>query len=136
MATQAGTSAARLGFAPGQVVQEFGWDDDVDDDLRADIEQIVGSQLVDEDYGDVSDAVVIWWRDGDGDLTDMLVDSLNMLDDGGLVWLFTPKAGRVGSVDQNEITEAATTSGMHAMNTYSVARDWTATRLANRGRGR
>jgi hypothetical protein len=136
MANQADASAARLGLSAGQVVQEFGWDDDVDDDLRAAIEGVCGSELADEDYGDVADAVVIWWREGDGDLTDMLVDALNMLDDGGAVWVFTPKSGRVGEVGHNDIEEAATTAGLHAMNTFSVAPDWTATRLSNRGRGK
>jgi len=136
MAKQAGAPATRLGFEAGQVVQEFGWDHDVDDNLRADIEEITGSELADEDYGDVADAVTIWWREGDGDLTDMLVDALNMLDDGGAVWLFTPKSGRSGQVNHNEIEEAAKTAGLHAMNTFSVAPDWTATRLANRGRGK
>ena len=31
--------------------------------------------LVDEDYDDVADAVVLWFRDEDGDLTDALVDA-------------------------------------------------------------
>ncbi len=30
--------ASKLGLTPGQVVQEIGWDDDVDDDLRVAIE--------------------------------------------------------------------------------------------------
>ncbi len=128
--------AARLGFGPGQVVQEFGWGDDVDEGLRAAIEDVVGSELVDEDYDDVTDGVIVWWRDGDGDLTDMLVDALTVLDDGGLVWLLTPKPGRDGHVGHNEIQEAATTAGLHAMTTLAVASDWSATKLANRGRGR
>src|SRR5436305_14294446 len=65
--------AARLGFQPGQVVQEIGYDDDVDQELREAIEEITGQDLVDEDYDDVADAVVLWFRDEDGDLTDALV---------------------------------------------------------------
>ncbi|MGW9039287.1 DUF3052 family protein, partial [Streptomyces sp. NPDC055721] len=42
--------AARLGFEPGQVVQEIGYDDDVDQDLREGIESIIGAELVDEEY--------------------------------------------------------------------------------------
>lgn len=132
-ATQA---AVRLGFTSGQVVQEFGFDDDVDSDLRAAIEASTGTDLVDEDYDDVTDAVVIWWRDEDGDLTDSLVDAQTVLDDGGSIWVFTPKAGRTGHVDHGDIEEAATTAGLHATSTFSIAPDWSATRLGNRGRGK
>jgi hypothetical protein len=133
--------AARLGFKAGQLVQEFGWDTDADEALRdAIVDQIAGGdppgELADEDYDGVADAVLIWWRDGDGDLTDMLVDALTALDDGGAVWLLTPKAGRKGAVQQFDVEEAATTAGLHAMNAVPVADSWTATRLGNRGRGR
>ncbi|CAM3175049.1 DUF3052 domain-containing protein [Streptomyces albus] len=77
--------AARLGFQPGQVVQEIGYDDDVDQELRESIEEITGTELVDEDYGDVADAVVLWFRDEDGDLTDALVDATTMIDEGAPV---------------------------------------------------
>lgn len=136
MGKQAESPAARFGFAHGQVVQEFGWGDDVDDALRAEVEAAVGSELVDEDYDDVTDGVIAWWRDDDGDLTDMLVDVLTVLDDGGLIWLLTPKPGRDGHVGHDEIQEAATTAGLHATSTFAVAPDWSATKLANRGRGR
>ena len=69
--------AARLGFQPGQVVQEIGYDDDVDQELREGIEAVIGQELVDEDYDDVADAVVLWFRDEDGDLTDALVDAIS-----------------------------------------------------------
>lgn len=128
--------AGRLGFAAGQVVQEFGYADDVDDDLRAGIEEIIGSELVDEDYDDVTDGVVLWWRDDDGDLTDALVDVRASLDDGGLIWIFTRKAGRSGHVNHSEIEDAATTAGLHATSTLAIAADWSATRLGTRGRGR
>ncbi|MCL1799842.1 MAG: DUF3052 domain-containing protein [Promicromonosporaceae bacterium] len=125
---------SRLEFAPGQVVQEFGWDDDVDDSIRMGIEGV--AELVDEDYDDVSDAVIIWYRADDDDLGDTLVDSMNMLEDGGAIWLFTPKPGRAGYVDHAEIAEAANLTGLHATNTFDLAKDWTATALANRGRRR
>ena len=86
--------AARLGLKAGQVVQEFGYDEDVDDDLRLAIETLTGNELADEDAQDVVDAALYWWRDGDGDLVDSLVDALTNLVDGGVIWLLTPKAGR------------------------------------------
>lgn len=135
-AKAAGGSAARLGLTPGQVVQEFGYGDDVDEAFRAAVEEVVGSELVDEDYDDVCDAVLLWWRDDDGDLADMLVDVQTTLEDGGMVWLLTPKAGRDGHVNHSDIEEAATTAGLHATTTLAVAADWSATRLSPRGRPR
>ena len=67
--------AERLGIKPGQVVQEIGYDDDCDEQLRGAITRIDGVELVDEDYDDVVDVVLLWWRDGDGDLVDALVDA-------------------------------------------------------------
>jgi hypothetical protein len=132
----AAQAASRLGFAPGQVIQEFGYDDDVDEGLRAGVEALTGNDLVDEDYDDVTDGVVIWFRDGDGDLADSLVDALTVLDGSGPIWVLTPKAGRPGQVSHSDIEEAATTAGLHPMSTFAAAADWSATRLATRGRGR
>ena len=66
----------RLGFQPGQVVQELGYDDDVDQDVREAVEDLTGSELVDEDYDDVADAVLMWFREDseDGDLRQCLGD--------------------------------------------------------------
>lgn len=127
---------SRLGFASGQVVQEFGYDDDVDHELRRTMEAVTGSALVDEDYDDVTDAALLWWRAEDGDLTDALVDAQTVLDDGAAIWVLTPKSGRPGHVDHNEIEEAATTAGLHATSTMPVAQDWSATKLGARGRGK
>ena len=38
-----------FGFTKGSVVQEFGYDDDVDDVVRESIESAIGRELVDED---------------------------------------------------------------------------------------
>lgn len=123
-------TAARLGFKPQTVVQELGWDDDVDDDLRLAIERQTGNELVGGEYGDVVDGVVMWWRDGDGDLIDALVDTLQDLVEGGTVWLLTPKVGRDGYVDNAEIAEAAPVAGLSTTTTSSACADWAATRLA------
>ena len=125
--TNAGT---RMGFAPGNVVQELGWDEDVDDDLRVQIEDAVDGDLVDGDYGNVVDAVLLWWRDEDGDLVDALVDSLTDLVSGGVIWLLTPKVGRPNAVDAADVTEAAPVAGLAVTTTAMVSNDWTATRLA------
>lgn len=41
------------------MVQELGWDDDVDEDLRRRIEDILGDELVDDNFGERVDAVVV-----------------------------------------------------------------------------
>lgn len=131
--------AGRLNLTPGQVVQEFGYDSDCDEDLRAEVESAVGAPLEDESYGDVIDVALVWWRDDDGDtqdLTDALTDALTTLEDGGLIWVLAPKAGREGHVSPAEVEEAATTAGLHTTSTLSVAPAWSAFRLTSRGRGR
>ena len=124
--------AGRLGFRAGQVVQELGVDDDCDDALRSAVAELTGTELVDEDYEDVVDAVLLWWRDDDGDLVDALVDALVNLDDGGVVWLLTPKAGRDGHVEPGEIGDAAPTAGLHQTSSISAAPEWSGTRLVAR----
>ncbi|MDH2389327.1 MULTISPECIES: DUF3052 domain-containing protein [Streptomyces] len=122
--------AGKLGFSPGQVVQEIGYDDDVDQDLREGIESVIGQELVDEDYDDVADAVVLWFRDEDGDLTDALVDAIGLLDEGGVICLLTPKTGRDGYVEPSDVIDAAKTAGLSSSKSISVGKDWSGVRLA------
>ncbi|MFG2285579.1 DUF3052 domain-containing protein [Streptomyces sp. NPDC048595] len=121
--------AARLGFEPGQVVQEIGYDDDVDQDLREGIETVIGQDLVDEDYDDVCDVVLLWFRDEDGDLTDALVDAIGLIDEGGQIWLLTPKTGRDGYVEPSDINEAAQTAGLSQTKSINAGKDWAGSRL-------
>ena len=122
-------AGARMGFGPGSVVQELGWDEDVDDELRIEIEDTVDGDLVDGDYGNVVDGVLLWWRDGDGDLVDGLFDSITDLVGGGVIWLLTPKIGRPNAVDPADIAEAAPIAGLSLTTTAAVSKDWVATRL-------
>lgn len=119
----------RLGIKPGYVVQELGYDDDCDEDLRDAIADVNGVELVDEDYDDVVDVVLLWWREDDGDLVDTLVDAVSPLTDGGYIWLLTPKAGREGHVEPSDIREAAPTAGLSQTSSLSAGRDWSGTRL-------
>ncbi|CAN5594628.1 DUF3052 domain-containing protein [soil metagenome] len=121
--------AARLGLQAGQVVQEIGYDDDCDDPLRSAISEHTGNPLVGEDYDDVVDVVLLWWREDDGDLIDALVDGLTALASGGVIWLLTPKGGRAGHVEPSDIAEAAPTAGLSATTSVSAARHWSGTRL-------
>ena len=119
----------RLGLSAGMVVQELGWDSDTDDQLRMAIEDAIDADLVDGDYGNVVDAVILWWRADDGDLVDGLVDALTDLVGGGSIWLLTPKVGRPGAVDATDIAEAAPVAGLAQTTTAAVSADWSATRL-------
>jgi hypothetical protein len=129
--TQAGTvsPATRLGLTPGMVIQELGWDSDADDALRMAIEDTVDGDMVDGDYGNVVDAVLLWWRSEDGDLVDGLVDALTDLVGGGAIWLLTPKVGRSNAVDPADIAEAAPIAGLSQTTTAAVSKEWSATRL-------
>ena len=124
-----GNAAERLGLTAGMVVQELGWDSDTDDGLRVAIEDTIDGDMVDGDYGNVVDAVILWWREEDGDLVDGLVDSLTDLVGGGAIWLLTPKVGRPNAVDPADIAEAAPVAGLQQTTTAVVSNDWMATRL-------
>ncbi|MFD6231466.1 DUF3052 domain-containing protein [Streptomyces sp. NPDC060232] len=127
-ADHAESLAARLGFQSEQVVQEIGYDDDVDQEFRDLVEELVG-ELVDEDYDDVADAVLLWFREDDGDLTDALVDATELVEDGALILLLTPKTGRDGYVEASDISEAAETAGLSQTRSVSVGKEWAATKL-------
>ena len=86
--------AERLGIKPGQVVQESATTTTAMSSCGMRSPRQKDIELVDEDYDDVVDVVLLWWRDGDGDLFDALADALTPLADGGYIWLLTPKAGR------------------------------------------
>lgn len=125
---------ARFSWEPGQIVQEFGYDADVSVALRSAIEEATGEALVDEDYGDVTDAAIVWFREGDDDLADLLMDVQSLLDSGGDVWLLTPKAGRPGHVQPRDVQESASLAGLHATSTFVVDATWTVTQLGEKGR--
>ncbi|MBA8795763.1 hypothetical protein FHX74_003404 [Friedmanniella endophytica] len=119
---------SKMGLKPGLVVQELGWDEDADDDIRVAIEDAVDGELVEEAMEAV-DVVLLWWRDGDGDLVDGLVDALTDLDDSGYIWLLTPKVGRDGFVDATDVAEGAVTAGLAVTSTFSLSSDWSASKL-------
>jgi hypothetical protein len=127
-AADAQNYAQKLGITHGLVVQELGWDEDVDDDLRADVEDAIGGELVDEDSDEVIDVVLLWWRDGDGDLVGALMDAIAPLADEGFVWVLTPKTGQPGHVEPSEIAESAPTAGLTQTSAISLG-SWAGSRL-------
>lgn len=124
--------AQRMGFKPGMVVQELGWDSDVDEDLRAAVEDLVGEEMVDEDADDVVEGVLLWYREDDGDLVDILMDAIAPLADNGFIWLLTPKRGRPGYVEPSDIAESAPIAGLSQTSLVTVGPDWSGARLVPR----
>lgn len=121
--------AERLGIKPGMVVLETGHDDDADEELRDSVAELSGTELVNDDSDEVVDVVMLWWRDGDGDLVDALINALGPLTDNGVVWLLTPKTGREGHVEPSEINESAPTAGLQQTSSISATREWAGARL-------
>lgn len=121
--------AGKLGVEPGMVVQELGYDEDVDEAVRDAVEERAGDALLDEDADDVVDLVLLWWREGDGDLVDALVDAGGPLAESGVIWVLTPKTGKPGHVEPSEIAEAAPTAGLSQTSNVSVSEQWAGARL-------
>jgi len=122
------SSAQRLGIQHDQIVQELGWDEDSDDELRADVEDACGTELLDEDADEVIDVVLLWWREGDGDLVDRLMDAIVPLAEDGVIWVLTPKTGKPGHVQPADIAEAAPTAGLMQTSSANLG-DWSGSRL-------
>jgi hypothetical protein len=121
-----------MGLKPGELVLELGGGSDTDQSLRTKISEITGTLLIENQTEEVVDAVIIWWREGDGELEDELVDALTYLSEAGSIWVLTPKAGRDGHVEPSDIQDAAPNVGLSQTSTFAVASDWTATRLVAR----
>ena len=126
---RAAAAVSRLGLRAGNVVGEIGYDDDVDSSLRDGIESVTGNELLDEDADEVLDAALLWWREGDGDLTDALVDAITLLADDGVIWLLSPRTGRDGYVDPSDIGDAVRTAGLEKTTSGPAAGDWMMTKL-------
>ncbi|MGI8522601.1 MAG: DUF3052 domain-containing protein [Nocardioides sp.] len=127
--------ADRLGIQPGMVVQELGYDEDCDEELRDAVVDRAG-EFVEEDSDEVVDVVLLWWREDDGDLVDALVDAIGPLADNGVVWLLSPKTGRPGHVEASDISEAAPTAGLQQTSTINAGQDWSGARLTTPRSGR
>lgn len=120
--------AGKLGVEPGMVVQELGWDTDVDEAVRDAVEERAGDDLLDEDAVDVVDLVLMWWREGT--VTWSTRSSTPVaLAESGVIWVLTPRTGRPGHVEPSEIAEAAPTAGLSQTSNVSVGETWAGARL-------
>jgi hypothetical protein len=125
-----------MGLAKDDLILEVGRDSDCDSTFRDQLMAITGTQFLEGSTSEVVDAVIIWWREGDGDLVDELMDALTYLSETGPIWVFTPKVGRDGHVEPSDIQDAAPIAGLSVTSTIALAKDWTATRLVARKAGK
>ena len=125
-----------MGMKKGDLILEVGRGDDCDFTVRELISKITETEFIEGHTQEVVDAVMIWWRDGDGDLVDELMDSLTYLSATGAIWVLTPKVSRDGHVEPSDIQDAAPIAGLGQTSTLSIAPDWTATRLVARKAGK
>ena len=125
-----------MGLAKDDLVLEVGRDNDSDSTLRDQLMAITGTKFLEGSTTEVVDAVIIWWREGDGDLVDELMDGLTYLSETGPIWVLTPKVGREGHVEPSDIQDAAPIAGLSVTSTIALAKDWTATRLVARKPGK
>ena len=123
MVTENTSVGGMLGLAPGLIVQELGWDSDVDESFRNVVMDTVDGDLV-EETDDAVDVVLLWWRSDDGDVVDGLFDALRDLSNGGVLWLLTPKVGRPGHVSSADLQEGAVTAGLALTTSVSVSKSW------------
>jgi hypothetical protein len=128
--------AMRMGFAKGELVLEIGHGADCDAALRKEIMKITGTKFLEGSTNEVVDAVLLWFREDDGDLVDELMDAMAFLSETGPIWVLTPKVGRDGHVEPSDIQDAAPLCGLNQTSTLAVASDWTATRLVARKAGK
>ncbi len=124
----------QLKLDPGDIVQELGWDEDVDEELRSSIMDAIDGDLV-EEVVEAVDVVLLWQRD-DTDVADSLVDALRDLSDTGHIWLFTPKIGRPGYVTPADISEGAEVAGLALTSAVDVSADWQARKVVRPHGGR
>ena len=123
---------SRMGFEKGQLILEVGHSSDCDENLRKEITELIGAPLIENETDQVVDAVLIWFREDDDDLTDEVVDALTYLSETGPIWVLTPKVGREGHVHPSDIQDAANTAGLSQTSTIAVAPNWTATKIVHR----
>ncbi len=125
-----------MDFAKSDLILEVGFGSDCDENFRNQLMAITGNPFIESDSREVVDAVILWWREGDGDLVDELMDALTYLSEHGPIWVLTPKVGRSGHVQPSDIQDSAPTAGLSQTSTISISPDWSATCLVARKAGK
>lgn len=122
----------RFALKEGELILEMGKAADCDENLRLEIQNITKSEFLDEESQEVVDAVLVWWREDDGDLIDALVDAQTYLTENGPIWLLTPKVGREGHVQASDIQDAVPTAGLSLTTSFACGEDWVASKILPR----
>ena len=124
----------RMGFASNQLVLEVGLQPDCDEELRGAVKNKTGTEFVEGSATEVVDSVLLWWRDGDGDLVDELVedqfklevqlekvngviDSLKEMIDGITDFISDPQVLKIINDNLENIVKY---SGIHHNDTYEI----------------
>ncbi|MGW0658403.1 DUF3052 family protein [Streptodolium elevatio] len=128
--------AVRMGLSPGQTVKEIGRHDDADELVREGMAEATGRDLLDPDDATAADLILLWFREGDGDLEDSLARAAEALETGGDIWLLTPNEGRSGAVPAEDIADAADAVGLTPTDSVAAGSAWNAARLAAPGEAR
>jgi hypothetical protein len=118
------------------MVLEIGYDTDCSEEVRSAFIEASGNELVDEDYSDPVDAVIVWFRNDDDDLVELLMDAIAPLTENGVIWLMTPKPNQEGHVEPADIADAAPSAGLQVTKTLSASKTWQGTRLVTRKIGK
>ena len=71
---------------------------------------------------------LLWGEPGAGK-TRLAAEVAGTLADHGVVWLMTPKPGRPGHIEAEDIADAAPTAGLQQTSTISAGSQWQGTRL-------
>ena len=129
------TGIHQLGLVKDMAVEELGWDSDVDESFRQLVMEIIDADMV-EDSAEAVDAIVLWLREDDGDVMDLLIDALTDLGPSGFLWVMTPKIGRDGHVSQSDLLEGVLASGLSLTISASVSKDWSAHKVVRPKAGR
>ena len=125
-----------IGISPSSMVLEIGYDTDCSEEVRSAFIEASGNELVDEDYSDPVDAVIVWFRNDDDDLVELLMDAIAPLTENGVIWLMTPKPNQEGHVEPADIADAAPSAGLQVTKTLSASKTWQGTRLVTRKIGK
>ena len=122
----------RFALKEGDLILEMGKGSDCDESLRSEIIAVTKNELLGEDSHEVVDAVILWWREDDGDLIDALVDAQTYLTENGTIWLLTPKVGRPGHVEASDIQDAVPTAGLSLTTSFAGGDDWVTAKILPR----
>ncbi|MDR0488979.1 MAG: DUF3052 domain-containing protein [Propionibacteriaceae bacterium] len=125
----------QLGLVKDMAVEELGWDEDVDESFRQAVMEIIDADMV-EESAEAVDAIVLWLRQDDGDVMDLLIDALTDLGPSGFLWVMTPKIGREGHVPQSDLSEGVLAAGLSLTISASVSKDWSAHKVVRPKAGR